>query len=286
MSKYFTTIIYFINILISKLIYIITRRDISLHLYEMFRKNAYKSLIINGRKIKFFNPNSITNWRLDTFKVKEPETLNWIDSFRSDKKIIFWDIGANIGLYSIYSVIKHKNIQVVSFEPSTLNLNILSRNISINKLEKNISIAQFALTDSVNQFLSMNETSTLEGGALSSFGVDFDGDGKKINSSFKYKIYGTSIDYLISQNILEIPNYIKMDVDGIEHLIIKGGSKTLSSNKIKSILVELNENFKEQSEQVRKALFNHGFRLKLKTRSEMVEKDHKDSKVYNFIFSK
>ena len=65
-------------------------------------------------------------------------------------------------------------------------------------------------------------------------------------SKNKYKIYGTSIDYLIENNILEIQNYIKIDVDGIEHLILKGGQSILENKKIKSISVELNENFKEQ----------------------------------------
>jgi len=46
-------------------------------------------------------PNTLCEWRAKTFSSKEPETLSWIDSFVKDS--IFWDIGANIGLYSIYS---------------------------------------------------------------------------------------------------------------------------------------------------------------------------------------
>ena len=52
---------------------------------------------------------------------------------------LFIDIGANIGLYSIYAAIKHSNSEVISFEPSTSNLRVLSRNISINKLEEKIN---------------------------------------------------------------------------------------------------------------------------------------------------
>ena len=36
----------------------------------------------------------------------------------------------------------------------------------------------------------------------------------------KYNLYGTSINSLIANKILQIPNYIKIDVDGIEHLIL------------------------------------------------------------------
>ena len=34
-------------------------------------------------------------WRVDTLFLKEPETLEWIDTFDNNKEFIFWDIGAN-----------------------------------------------------------------------------------------------------------------------------------------------------------------------------------------------
>ena len=37
--------------------------------------------------------------------------------------------------------------------------------------------------------------------------------------------------------ILEIPDYIKIDVDGIEHLILSGANKFLKNEKIKGICV-------------------------------------------------
>tara|TARA_Y100000816_G_scaffold292266_1_gene286674 strand:+ start:1133 stop:1870 length:738 start_codon:yes stop_codon:yes gene_type:complete len=242
--------------------------------------------MIKERKIKFFNPNTITNWRLDTFYIKEPETLNWIREFDDTKKNTFWDIGSNIGLYSIYAAIIHNNIKIISFEPSLSNLNILSKNISLNRLNNKIDIAQFALTEDTNKFLTMKESSNIEGGALNAFGVNYDGDGNQISINNEYNIFGTSINFLLSQNILEIPNYIKIDVDGIEHLIIKGGDKFLSNSNIKSVLVELNEGFQDQAKLVKEALKSHGFKLKLKTRSQMVENDHPNSEIYNFIFSR
>ena len=85
--------------------------------------------------------------RINTFFTKEPETLAWIDNFEGDNKITFWDIGANIGIYSIYAALSHKNIQIISFEPSTSNLRVLSQNISKNNLSQKINICQFALTN-------------------------------------------------------------------------------------------------------------------------------------------
>ena len=77
------------------------------------------------------------------------------------------------------------------------------------------------LTNKENIFLTMNEGDFIEGGALNSFGEKFDFEGKEFKSKMKYQVIGTSINYLIKNNILEIPDYIKIDVDGIEHLILE-----------------------------------------------------------------
>ena len=63
---------------------------------------------------------------------------------------------------------------------------------------------------------------------------------KENYSETKYKIFGTSIDYLIENKNLDVPNYLKIDVDGIEHKILQGASKLLSSDKA-YILIEINE---------------------------------------------
>ena len=85
------------------------------------KNDSYKSINLNGKKLVFFTPNEIIDWRVHTLLTKEPETLEWIDQFKGDE-IVFWDIGANIGLYSIYAALKHKNIKIISFEPSVNNL--------------------------------------------------------------------------------------------------------------------------------------------------------------------
>ena len=62
----------------------------------------------------------------------------------------------------------------------------------------------------------------------------------------KYQLFGLSIKDILDDKILEIPDYIKIDVDGIEHLILSGAENYLKDPNIKSISVEINENFKTQ----------------------------------------
>ena len=96
----------------------------------------------NNIIMEFAVPNKLNHFRVNTFSSKEPETLEWIDSLPNGS--ILWDIGANIGLYSIYAASK-KNCQVFSFEPSVFNLELLARNINLNKLQEKITIIPLPL---------------------------------------------------------------------------------------------------------------------------------------------
>jgi len=68
---------------------------------------------------------------------------------------------------------------------------------------------------------------------------------KKITNKHKQGIFSTTLDDLHFNWKLPFPDHIKIDVDGIEHKIIEGGSKTLNNSQLKSILIEINSNRKE-----------------------------------------
>ena len=272
---------------LDKIFNIITKRSILVWFKEFIQNESYKKIQILNQKINFFIPNQLVEWRVDTFHTKEPETLDWIDTFDKSGDFIFWDIGANIGLYSIYNSLKHKKSQTISFEPSTSNLRVLSRNISINNLFDRIKIFTVPLTKGENKFLIMKEGEFQEGGALNSFGENFDFEGKKFSSKMNYQIYGTNINYLIDNKILDIPDYIKIDVDGIEHLILEGGNKYLSNKKIKSLSIEINENFTEQHEKVIEIMKKNDFKILHKKHNEDLFKNdpyNKFIRTFNYIF--
>ena len=60
---------------------------------------------------------------------KEPDTIQWIDEF--PEQTVFWDVGANVGVYSLYAATK-PGVSVLSFEPLAANFHVLSRNIELN----------------------------------------------------------------------------------------------------------------------------------------------------------
>ena len=229
--------------------------------------------------MSFYSPNRLNHFRIETFSTKEPETLEWINKF--SEKSVFWDIGANIGLYSCYAA-KRTNCYVYSFEPSVFNLEILAKNININKLNEKISIVSLPLTNIIKE-TDFNMSSTEWGGAVSTFGEKHIYDGTKINQKFNYKMIGLSMDECIDKLKIKKPDYIKIDVDGIEHLILEGGKMTLQNAK--SILIEIDENFSKQVEKTKEYFTKAGFILKKKTHSKMIE-ESKINSIFNQIWEK
>ena len=291
--KIILKIIYKFLVIIDSIVFKFFGKSILYYFRDMHENDLYIKKKILSSQVSFYVPNKTIKWRVDSFYKKEPETLEWIDNFNGNKKIIFWDIGANIGLYSIYAALKHDNIEIISFEPSTNNLRVLSRNISVNNLEEKIKISQFPLSDKTNQFAMMNEAEFIEGWSMGSFAYQNDFQGKKFNPKQKYKILGTSINYLLDSKILAVPNYIKIDVDGIEHMILSGADKYLADINIKSILVELNENFKDQYDSVLRIMSQNKFNMRFKKRAEefyvdkLVDGNKKNfSKLFNYVFDR
>ena len=203
-----------------------------------------------------------------------------------NKNIIFWDIGANVGLYSIYAAIKFNNIKVYSFEPSTSNLRVLSRNISINNLYNKILINQFPLTNTNKGHQLMMESNFSEGGALHSYGKNINYEGKKLDVKNNYMLFGFSINYLIKNLNFEIPDYLKIDVDGLEHLILEGGNQFLNDEKIKSISIEINENYQEQLNKVKDLMHSFNYKFKKKNQTKFIKISPEYQNSFNYIFSR
>lgn len=79
------------------------------------------------------------------------------------------------------------------------------------------------------------------------------------------------------------PDFIKMDVDGIEHIILRGGERVLGGAR--GILLEINDRFAAQAEETRRLLEAAGFSLKAKLHAPMIEQSA-FANVYNQIWAR
>ena len=90
----------------------------------------------------------IPRFRAETFWTKEPETIHWIDRNLSESTDIglLIDVGANIGIYSLYAATVNNSISVFSVEPVPDTYRELNANIELNKKHNQISSFMVALS--------------------------------------------------------------------------------------------------------------------------------------------
>jgi len=202
------------------------------------------------KTIKFSIHNNTTLWRAQTLFSKEPITIDWIKNFSKEK--IFYDIGANIGIYSIFASLISQ-VKTFSFEPESNNYQILMENIILNNLMEYI----------IPYPIGISDTTELTSLYLSQFGKaqshhmvkeSLNANLEKKETKFKQGIFTTSLNKLITKWDLPIPNYLKIDVDGIEYKIIEKSDFLLEKKELESILIEINSNRKEDKKIIQKLL--------------------------------
>jgi|GEM_PF-698029 len=184
---------------------------------------------------------------------KEPETIFWIENFIKNGDVVF-DIGANIGAYSLVIAKRFSDTRVVAFEPSYANFSQLCKNIYINKASDQISAMFIALSDTTGM-QDFHYSDVASGAALHSLG-----QGADFAVRFRQPMLCYRLDDALEQLPLEFPNHIKLDVDGIEHAILEGAWQTLADPRVRSVIVET-EQTREGSDRITELLKGHGFRV-------------------------
>lgn len=227
----------------------------------------------NGLKVNLYNPSNLTNARIKGIFRDEPETIEWINSFK-DENLVFLDIGANIGLFSIYASMIKKNIKVISIEPSFLTTKILYKNCLLNNLNEKIKIIPNPIGIK-KEMVNMHYSSSLDAAAYNTINYSNSPLGKEINT------LAFSINELYEENLIDIPAYIKIDVDGNELDILKNSSLLLEKKEIKSLMIEASN--LDEIENYIKILSKYSFKLKNKFFKDNVDEKFK---VYNCLFSR
>lgn len=227
--------------------------------------------------MQFYCVGEIPLFRARTLYTKEPETIEWLDTFKPGE--IFWDIGANVGLYSIYAA-RVRGAKVMAFEPAAANYFLLNRNIEVNRLDGEITALCIALS-SDQSVATLNMRNTQLGGALSSYNSTTDENGRAFTPVFRQGMLGDSVDGFIARYGVPTPDHIKIDVDGIESAIVAGAVKTLPA--VQSVSIELDASRPEYSEPIISSLAEHGLKLVSKRHSPMFDSGPY-SNIFNYLF--
>ena len=144
--------------------------------------------------------------------------------FNSDKKLIFLDIGANIGSVSLPLAKLFNNALIYSIEPTNYAFNKLHKNLSLNKnLKKQILINQLFVSDKkypkkVWSSWNFNKNKNKH--------HKHKGNLKSIKANSRL-----SLDDFVKKNKIKKVDFIKLDVDGYEMDVFKSGKKFFKKNK-------------------------------------------------------
>lgn len=244
----------------------------------MSRIDVVKEIDCNGTRLLFDANKELHLWRAQVFTQKEPDTIEWINSFNSED--VFLDVGANVGVFSLYAA-AHRRCDVFAFEPESQNFACLNKNIFLNSLSRKIHPFNVGLDESTSVseiYLEKFQS----GGANHSVGAAINVKGEQYSATYSQTVLAYSFDTFREQFNLPIPHHIKIDVDGNEGKVLRGMRETIHTHQVRSICIELRESDVSSIEFIRGA----GFEVLRKTRYESIVANGAEDYLSNFIFSR
>lgn len=187
---------------------------------------------------------------------REPDALNWIDGFEGP--CTFWDVGANTGIYALYAALA-KGVTVYAFEPSANSHAQLYTNIWANGMDDRVhGLCIGFYSETLLAELHMGAVDA--GSALHEFTATSAATGARPAPGQHLQHVPTyTIDDFRRAFGLDAPDYLKIDVDGVEEDILAGAAATLGDPRLRSILLELAIHDVALNEKFRSVLGKHGF---------------------------
>jgi len=227
-----------------------------MELEDYERLNPRCTLTHGGAEITYLTPNMHTRWRVESLFEKEPCTIEWIARFREDEVLV--DVGANVGMYTIFAAITRR-VRVYAFEPESQNYALLNRNIVANRLDERVKAYCLALSNYTG-LGELHLSQFVTGGSCHSLDERVDHMHAPAKPAFSQGCFATTLDELVADNTVPEPEHIKIDVDGFEPAVIGGAEKTIRSGKVRSMLIEINQNLDDHMRLV-ETLGKWGFRF-------------------------
>ncbi len=174
----------------------------------------------------------------------------------NNPKPLILDVGAHIGLSTIYFKIKYPKAKILSFEPNPNTAKLWRLNIKANHL-KNVKIIEAAVWDKEGKKALYTDSTSK---------IPWTWGDSLIENIWDSKIPPQSIlvkTLTLSSFLTKPIDLLKLDVEGVEYAIIKESTKKL--NLVKNIILEYHKtpktNPENQLEPILKILEKANFKL-------------------------
>ena len=146
----------------------------------------------------------------------------------ADCKVIF-DIGANIGYYTVQFCRMLHTGEVHAFEPCSYQFTVLNKNIALNKIA-NVVANKVIISDTGNMTRKIYFS-----------GMDNTGSSSlEVTTAEFEEVECTTVDSYCGQKNIDTIDVVKVDVEGHELSVLKGMSQMLRRGKITRIFLEIN----------------------------------------------
>lgn len=236
--------------------------------------------IIKNGDLIFGCDNDQEVYRVQTLYTKEEGTVKWINE-NIKQGDVFFDIGANIGLYTILAA--KRGATVYAFEPHITNASNLIRNVGFNKLQDRVKVITSAVGHS-EEYEVFNYNSTEAGSSGSQLGHTTGETGKEFTPVLKEIKRSLRIDDFCK--LFDVyPTFIKLDVDGNELEVLRGVMNIL--DRVKQIQVEVHPKDRlEILENLRRFSFDKKTKHFTANGKKLLEAGKKEEEIiHNIIFS-
>lgn len=130
---------------------------------------------------------------------------------------VFWDIGANVGYFSVEIAARNPSISVVAFEPHTALAKTITASAELNGLQ-NLQVVEALVGDHCGLASFYLAPASIHASAVADSGRPC------IDTTQKPMVTLDSLD-------LPPPSFIKMDVEGSEHLVLDGARETIAKHR-------------------------------------------------------
>ena len=178
----------------------------------------------DGRDLQFRTGNGRLLWRAKTLLTEEPLMISWIKDMNPNDVVL--EVGANVGMYTIPIAQKVKTVYACELDP--LNVAILKENMVLNSVQSKVTVLPFACGESAG-LVDVTFRDLAYGDALQLIDGGDELSTRQGKNSHTASVVQFSLDEIFSQLNFQVPNKVKIDVDGNEATVLLGMKNLLAN---------------------------------------------------------
>lgn len=190
-----------------------------------------KKVSVQDMEAKFIVSNPKT---LNTKRIGDEEKI--IIDLSKEAKVddVFYDIGSNVGTYTC--ILGDRFKKTIAFEPHPKNAERYRENVKINSINADLYEVALSNDEGSIELLMRDADVGSTHNRISTDSIGDRDDNEKMQSTARVDM--TTLDRIISDEELEEPNIIKIDIQGAEYDALRGMKETLRSNEVRLIYIE------------------------------------------------